>query len=209
MTLILAACGNDGGGSSADATGHHQDLGTVTGDAGGGLKFYQTCGDPVCGSPSKPPTGLPACVSETVGASCTTEGALCEPTSATCGEKLLCAKSDPKANGTCPISLARWKSDIRYVDDAKRQQLAAELLQTRLATYHYNWDTGREHLGFLIDDQPLGAKAVDPERNMVDLYGYLSLSVATLQQQQAEIEALKAEVRTLKAEARTLKQGMR
>jgi cell division protein FtsB len=33
---------------------------------------------------------------------------------------------------------------------------------------------------------------------MVDLYGYLSMAVATLQQQQAEIRTLKAEVQALK-----------
>lgn len=53
-------------------------------------------------------------------------------------------------------------------------------------------------LGFLIDDDP-ASPAVRPDGERVDLYGYTSLAIAALQEQQAEIDALKAEVEALKA----------
>jgi hypothetical protein len=73
----------------------------------------------------------------------------------------------------------------------------------KLATYRYTAQgpQGARHLGFIIDDDPQ-SPAVDAQRDMVDLYGYLSMAVATLQQQQAEIRTLKAEVQALKQRRR-------
>jgi hypothetical protein len=71
----------------------------------------------------------------------------------------------------------------------------------RLAT----WDDraplrdGRRHFGFVIDDVAPSA-AVEPNGSVVDLYGYASMAVAALQEQQAEIDRLDHEVARLRAE---------
>ncbi len=165
------------------------------------LSYFTTCGYPVCSGAWTPTTGVPLCTTEQAGAACTTDGAQCDA-KAGCGQFLKCAASDPKAVG-CPKSRASLKSEIRYVDSAERQKLAAELLDTRLATYRYaaGGPEAPRHLGFLIDDQP-NSPAIDAQRDMVDLYGYLSLSVATLQEQQRQIEQLRAEVQALKTRCR-------
>jgi hypothetical protein len=69
----------------------------------------------------------------------------------------------------------------------------------KLARYRYTAQgpNAPRRLGFLIDDQE-SSPAVDAERDMVDLYGYLSMAVASLQVQAREIEALKAEVAQLR-----------
>ena len=161
--------------------------------------YYTTCGYPDCPGGWTPTTGVSLCTTEKAGDACSTEGQECDA-KAGCGQFLKCATSDPKAVG-CPISKAKFKSDVRYVDTVERQSLAAELLDTRLATYRYTaaGPQAPRHLGFIIDDQP-GGTAVDAQRDMVDLYGYLSLSVATLQEQQRQIEQLRQEVRELRAQ---------
>ena len=85
------------------------------------------------------------------------------------------------------------KREIRYVDDAERVELAAEALSIPLASYHYKTDppATRLRLGFIIDDQPDPSFAVDGDRTHVDLYGYTSMLLATVQQQHQEIEAMK------------------
>lgn len=67
----------------------------------------------------------------------------------------------------------------------------------RLATWRYKQDPSKQHLGFIIDDNEQ-YHAVDPARDMVDLYGYTSLAVAALQVQAREIEALRREVAELR-----------
>lgn len=163
-----------------------------------GLSYFTTCGYPVCQNDWQPTAGVPLCTTEKQGAACSVEGQKCDA-KAGCGQFLLCAKSDPKQSG-CPISKAKYKSDVRYVDGTERQLLASELLATRLATYRYTaaGAQGPRHLGFIIDDQP-GSPAVDAQRDMVDLYGYLSLSVATLQEQQKQLEQLRHELEQVKA----------
>ncbi|MBM4344814.1 MAG: hypothetical protein FJ100_15715 [Deltaproteobacteria bacterium] len=162
-----------------------------------GTFWFLSCGYPVCNGTWQPTEGVALCTTETVGKGCAVEGAKCDAKNG-CGQLLVCAKSDPKLNG-CPKSRASLKRDIRYVDAAQRQTLAAELLETQLATWRYTAAAPEapRRLGFLIDDQPLG-RSVDPERDMVDLYSYLSLSVATLQEQQAQIRALRSEVEALR-----------
>ena len=54
-------------------------------------------------------------------------------------------------------------------------------------------------LGFIIDDVGPGP-SVAPNGQTVDLYGYTSMAVATLQVQAQEIAELKAELAALKAE---------
>ena len=71
----------------------------------------------------------------------------------------------------------------------------------KLATWRYKQDPARERLGFMIDDNEQSV-AVDLDRDLVDLYGYASLAVATVQLQAQEIEALKREVAEIKDERR-------
>ena len=70
-------------------------------------------------------------------------------------------------------------------------------LRLRLATYHYKpevSDPSRAHLGFIIEDTPPATPAVDAQREHVDLYGYMSMLVATLQVQEKEIADLRREL---------------
>jgi hypothetical protein len=65
------------------------------------------------------------------------------------------------------------------------------------------------HLGFIIEDMPEGSAAVLPSRDRVDLYGYTSMTVASLQHQQREIDALKAELAKLREENAAMKRAPR
>ena len=202
--MYQPVCGCDGKtyGNECTAVAAGVDLKAAGECAGTGLKYFLTCGAPVCSGWTD--KGAVLCTKEQIaGASCTADGAVCDPKDG-CNAMLKCTTKDPKQQpGGCPISKAKYKSDIQYLrqDDAKR--LADRLLSTRLATYRYTAQgpKGLRHLGFIIDDDP-GSPAVDSQRDMVDLYGYLSMAVATLQQQQSEIAALKAEVKKLSARAR-------
>ncbi len=179
------ACGAAGGGTGVAKQGPC-------------LAYFTTCGGPVCqGGDWKATPGVPLCATQQAGAACSQEGETCDA-KAGCGVFLACAKSDPKLQG-CPISRARFKTGIEYVQEAEAQALARELLQMRLATYRYTaaGQGAPRHLGFLIDEQRTGSPVVDARRDMVDLYGYLSMSVATLQVQQRQIEALEREVQAL------------
>jgi len=91
------------------------------------------------------------------------------------------------------------KREIRYVDDEEREVMAKQALAIPLASYAYKTDPpdARRRLGFLIDDQPDPSFAVDGDRTHVDLYGYTSMLLATVQQQQKEIAALERRVDAL------------
>jgi hypothetical protein len=116
-----------------------------------------------------------------------------------CNRLITCASSDPQLRpGGCPISRQRYKTDIHYLDEGELTRYRAELLQMRLATWKYKHDPSKQRLGFIIDDNEQSA-AVDQLRDMVDLYGYTSMAVATLQLQAREIEALRREVAELRA----------
>jgi hypothetical protein len=100
------------------------------------------------------------------------------------------------------VSRAKYKEHIHYIDAAERVRLAEKLLAVPLATYRYKGDS-RTNLGFIIEDiEP--SVAVFAERDSVDLYGYTSMTVATLQTQAAQIEALQAELALLRAEMKKL-----
>jgi len=170
------------------------------------LSWYSTCGDPVCAGYRGPFPGVPLCSAQKEGDVCTTSNAQCDPQSA-CNTRLRCTDKDPKQQaGGCPISRATFKQDIHYLSDAQRAQLHREIQALKLATYRYK-EAGPNaalRLGFLIDDVPRGAGsalatlAVDAERDQVDLYGYTSMLVATVQVQAEQIEALRAEIRALR-----------
>ncbi len=136
------------------------------------------------------------------GTSCTTADERCDANLG-CGAALICAASDPKlAPGGCPISRAQYKTDIEYLTAADRAVLAEQLLATPLATYRYKSSPrGAWQLGFIIEDvEP--SPSVDSPRDRVDLYGYTSMVVAALQEQQERIERLEAQVEQLQATCR-------
>jgi hypothetical protein len=71
----------------------------------------------------------------------------------------------------------------------------AATLRLRLATYEYKLApyASRRHLGFIIEDSP-NVPAVDRDGDMVDLYGYSSMLLATTQTQQKQIESLRKQI---------------
>ena len=166
------------------------------------LKWYNTCGDPVC-QVNPAPSTLPACTaSQGLGKPCTKEGEMCD-FGGGCGVKRVCAKKDPSL-GPCPISNRSKKSDIRYLSDEALQGVASEVARIRLAEYRYNADPqGKTHLGFIIEDMPESG-AVAAEKNMVDLYGYTSMVVAALQVQKKVLDEQKREIDALRKEIQAL-----
>lgn len=98
------------------------------------------------------------------------------------------------------VSRREFKTDIAYVDDDERALLADEALHTRLAEYRYKTDpeTSQRHLGFIIDDMPNASPAVQADKTHVDLYGYTSMLLATVQEQQKQIDDLKKQVAAFK-----------
>jgi hypothetical protein len=98
-----------------------------------------------------------------------------------------------------PISRRDRKRDIHDLDDAERARIADEAMSIPLASYAYKSDpaAARRRLGFIIDDQPDPSFAVDDDRTHVDLYGYTSMLLATIQQQHEEVEALERRVDAL------------
>jgi hypothetical protein len=147
----------------------------------------------------------------TAQVTCNAKG-LCESTfkGEVCGKEV-CTKNQTCCSGMplpepkcidgnmCPISQARHKKDIKYLSEDRKQTLADELLGFRLATYRYKSerDDERAHLGFIIDDvAPSPAVTSNGER--VDMYGYQTMTVATLQVQAKEIAELRRQVEDLK-----------
>jgi hypothetical protein len=88
----------------------------------------------------------------------------------------------------------RYKDHIEYLNAQDLVGLRDGLLRTRLATYQYR-DQPDRHLGFIVEDQPNASPAVAASGDRVDLYGYISMTVAALQMQQKEIDELKTELR--------------
>jgi hypothetical protein len=102
--------------------------------------------------------------------------------------------------GGCPISRREFKRDVTYLDAARVDAIASELVRVPLATWNYTQEpaTAPPHLGFILEDvEP--SPGVDSARDRVDLYGALSMAVAGLQSQQRQIDALRARVGELKA----------
>lgn len=169
-----------------------------------GLKWYSTCGYPVCG-PDPAPTDVPKCLNgEKEGDPCSYEGQKCNA-GLGCGAYLICASSDPKAQG-CPISQKRFKTEIRYVTSSGLDQLYRDALGIKLATYHYKGTSSDQpkKLGFIIDDLKTNVP-VNSKRERVDLYGYTSMAVAGLQVQARQLELLRKQIDELKREIARLR----
>jgi hypothetical protein len=115
-----------------------------------------------------------------------------------CGATEECSNQDPtRPPNSCPISSRKFKDGIEYVSGAGLQQLHDETLQIRLATYNYKGqyaDPSPTHLGFIIEDNPPQSPAVEWSHDRVDMYGYLSMVVATMQVQEKEIADLRRQL---------------
>ncbi len=100
---------------------------------------------------------------------------------------------------TQTVSRREYKKDITYLGDDDRVALADEALHTRLAEYRYKTESQEtpRHLGFIIDDMPNASPAVQADKTHVDLYGYTSMLLATVQEQQRQIDDLKKQVDAL------------
>ena len=161
------------------------------------LYWFMTCGDPVCQGYTGPFPDVPLCTDETLGDACLRDGDQCDPENE-CNALMICATEGP-APEDCPISRAKYKKDINYLSDKEVESLHKDVMDMRLATWQYRTESisEREHLGFIIDDQPT-SPAVKSDGEHVDLYGYTSMTVAALQQQAKQIEALQAEVQALR-----------
>ncbi len=139
-----------------------------------------------------------------LGAACTMEALDCNY-----GQEPCQSTSFVCENGTwhskmnqCPVSTARMKKEIHYLSDAELKDLSEQTDSLRLTTYRYTEGDPQQHLGFIIEDAP-ASPAVIQGRDRIDLYGYTSMTVATLQVQQKEIAALRAEVESLRREIAT------
>jgi len=97
------------------------------------------------------------------------------------------------------VSRRSFKRDIEHLGQEDLARIYDELRKIQLSTYHYKTDPSGtpRHLGFIIDDTktpyPINADGIS-----VDLYGYMSMSVAAIQMQSREIAALRAEVADLR-----------
>lgn len=136
------------------------------------------------------------------GTVCATEGLSCdygcEPARARRCVGGLWTPADSPAG--CPRSTRAAKRDIAYLTAPEAERLSREVLATRLATYEYTEPllAGRRRLGFILEDQPAASYVREPDRSSVDLYGYTSMLVATVQAQDRRIRTLEAAIATMR-----------
>jgi hypothetical protein len=98
-----------------------------------------------------------------------------------------------------PAIRRHFKRDIEYLAQNDLEALRAKLLRMNLTRFRYKEEppSAPPHLGFIIEDvEP--SPSVDSRYDTVDLYGYLSMAVATIQVQEGEIQALRQEIETLR-----------
>jgi hypothetical protein len=208
-TAGLAGGGSGGVLSGGGGAGGAGAGGVAGGD--GGLTWFTTCGDPVCrGAGEDAHREMPdvaPCTTQAAGQPCTTKDQLCDPRGQ-CNEALRCSDHDPKMQpGGCPISSRRFKTEIAYLTESERLQIAAEVAKLRLARYKYKDDpAGHPHLGFILEDAP-GSPAADLQRERVDLYAYLSMVVAALQTQRQQLDLQNKELGLLRSELRRLRRS--
>lgn len=142
--------------------------------------WYCPTPNPSAGCPSTPPN---------LGTACDMDGVECGYLQECDQPTKVCSGGVWSAGQIlgCPRSTRRAKQDIHYLSAQEVEATAAQTLRLRLATYEYKAapKTGR-HLGFIIEDSP-NNPAVDRDGNLVDLYGYTSMLLATTQAQQQKI----------------------
>jgi hypothetical protein len=151
-----------------------------------------------------PPIAVEGCppLQPNLGTACSKEGVDCSYDQFVCGQPDKVCSNGIWVDGSttqCRVSTRRAKKDIHYLSSDEIDALAKSALDLRLATYEYRSApyAGRRHLGFIIEDSP-NAPAVDRDRDMVDLYGYTSMLLGTVQRQEREIEALRKQVEALR-----------
>jgi hypothetical protein len=136
-----------------------------------------------------------------VGTWCTSKGQTCNDCTQGCGAKVVCDDHDPTAGPYgCPISSRKFKENVGYLEASDLERLHAEAMKMRLATYNYKDMYGNpyeKHLGFIIEDNPQSL-AVDRGHDRVDIYGYLSMVVASMQVQEKEIQELRSKLASCK-----------
>jgi endosialidase-like protein len=207
----LAGCGGGGAAGTGVGVPDAGDGGTAsdsgTPSDGGALSWFRSCPRPVCqvdGDAGVTPTGAAPCTTQRVGDACAPVNASCDP-GLGCGVNLVCETSDPTMQPQgCPISSREAKNDIHYLDPRDLERIAANVDRIRLATFTYKNDrVAREHLGFIIEDDP-SSQAVADSRTNVDLYAYTSMVVAAmkvqgqkLHKQEAELAALRRKIEVL------------
>ena len=206
---------SDGGGGTD--TGSGKDSGSGGDDSGGGMDSGGGDGCPgyVSNDCDGGCPGATVCVRKaqsigTVDLGCYPVGQCGMTTPCQCigdcvctfGGKMACM--DTQSGVVCEtgtVSRREAKTAIEYVSDEERARLAEQALGTNLAHYRYTWDpeNGRDRLGFIIQDMPDPSPAVDGDRTHVDQYGYTSMLLATIQQQQKQIDDLKKRVDEISA----------
>ena len=209
------ACGGMTTGGIDSGTADSGDSGNPSNDAGGPGSDTGACGS-ACQSFTGPCatnnscTGDAVCVTKDAPAGQTHE---CYPMCGCNGDPCSCVgQCACGAGNSCtilntggiycsggPVSKGAFKTDVDYVDDEERASLADQVLSTHLAEYRYKTEpeTAKRHLGFIIDDMPAGSPAVEADGTHVDLYGYTTMLLATVQEQQREIAELKTQVDAL------------
>lgn len=152
------------------------------------------------------PNPMPACpmVQPNLGTPCAMNGQACTydcEAYGVNGGRMCTGGVWTAGRNDCPVSTRRAKRDIVYLSEGEREQMARDVLRTRLATYEYTDVAlaGRRRLGFVYEDATTHRYARDPDISGVDLYGYTSLLLATVQTQQRQIEELQREVRAMRA----------
>ncbi len=210
LAAPLTSCdkkGEDTTNEPTSSSGSSGSSGSSSGQTsgGGGLHWYATCGDPVCSGYGGPWDGVAECGGVKEGDPCDTADAQCDFKSE-CNARLVCASADPKLQpGGCPISRARFKEGVDYVDAGELGGYYRDLLGLRLATYRYiGRADGKTHLGVILEDREDGVWA-DPAHDRIDLYGYSSLAIAGVQAQAGELAALRDELAALRREVDTLR----
>lgn len=144
------------------------------------------------------------CTTEKIGAPCREyEARCCLPgqrcTNGNCNEYLTCVDHDPSGVACRLRSRRHFKHNIAYLAHGDLEQLRTKLLGINLTRFSYNGEpaSAAPHLGFIIEDvEP--SPSVDSQSDAVDLYGYVSMAVATIQVQEGEIQALREEVDALR-----------
>jgi hypothetical protein len=133
-----------------------------------------------------------------VGSACAQEGQYCAYGDCNAiAEKCTSGTWHTQITG-CPVSTSRAKDGVRYLSDDDKREVADRAMATRLATYTYKIGAPGARLGFVIEDDPTSPAVVRGE-DRVDLYGYVSMTLAAVQTQKSEIEALRREVAELRA----------
>lgn len=191
FVLLLGAC-------APEAPPVDTGAGASAAEKAAPLTWWYTCGDVVCRGWTRE-RGVPLCRSQNEGDPCRTDGAECDIRGDGCNVNFRCASTDPSV--VCPVSRRSYKSDIRYLSGAELDQVRDDLMSLPLATWRYSAEgtAAASHLGFIIDDAP-ESPAVSESGETVDLYGYTSMTVAAVQAQQRQIDALQAEVAALRKE---------